>query len=104
MIEFINKNLNNSDLNVEMIAQAVGISRVHLYRKLKELTNQAASDLIKNIRLKQAADLLVSKQISVAEVAYAVGFSNLSTFSTNFKSLYGTPPKKYQEKHLKKEE
>ena len=104
VIEFINKNLNNSDLNVEMIAQAVGISRVHLYRKLKELTNQAASDLIKNIRLKQAADLLVSKQISVAEVAYAVGFSNLSTFSTNFKSLYGTPPKKYQEKHLKKEE
>ena len=101
IINNINENINNSDLNVEMIANDVGISRVHLYRKLKELTNQSASDLIKNIRLKQAADLLASKQISIAEVAYAVGFSNLSTFSTNFKTLYGVPPKKYRENHLK---
>ena len=98
---YINENMDNPNLNVEMIANAVGISRVHLYRKLKELTNQSASDLIKNIRLKQASDLLASKSISVAEVAYAVGFSNLSTFSTSFKSLYGIPPKKYQETHLK---
>ncbi|MCC4213621.1 hybrid sensor histidine kinase/response regulator transcription factor [Leeuwenhoekiella parthenopeia] len=98
---YINDNLDNPNLNVEMIANAVGISRVHLYRKLKELTNQSASDLMKNIRLKQAADLLAAKSISVAEVAYAVGFSNLSTFSTSFKNLYGIPPKKYQETHLK---
>jgi len=101
IISYINENISNSDLNVEMIANSVGISRVHLYRKLKDLTNQSASDLIKNIRLKQAADLLVSKQISIAEVAYAVGFSNLSTFSTNFKNLYGESPKKYQDTHLK---
>ena len=101
IISFINENLSNSDLNVEMIANAVGISRVHLYRKLKDLTNQSASDLIKNIRLQQAADLLKSKQISVSEVAYAVGFSNLSTFSTNFKNLHGESPKKFQDKHLK---
>ena len=100
IITYINENISNSDLNVEMIANTVGISRVHLYRKLKELTNQPASDLIKNIRLKQAADLLASKPISIAEVAYAVGFSNLSTFSTNFKNLYGVPPKKYQDSHL----
>ena len=99
IISFINENLSNSDLNVEMIANAVGISRVHLYRKLKDLTNQSASDLIKNIRLQQAADLLKSKQISVSEVAYAVGFSNLSTFSTNFKNLHGESPKKFQDKH-----
>ncbi|PHR99416.1 MAG: hybrid sensor histidine kinase/response regulator [Leeuwenhoekiella sp.] len=98
---YINENMDNPNLNVEMIANAVGISRVHLYRKLKELTNQSASDLMKNVRLKQAADLLASKSISVAEVAYAVGFSNLSTFSTSFKNLYGIPPKKYQETHLK---
>ncbi|WP_164076206.1 two-component regulator propeller domain-containing protein [Flavimarina sp. Hel_I_48] len=91
----INENFNNPDLNVETIASTVGISRVHLYRKLKELTNQSASDLIRNIRLKQAAKLLSSKQISIAEVAYAVGYSNMSTFSTNFKNLYGISPKKY---------
>jgi len=96
----INKNLNNPELNVEIIAQAVGLSRVHLYRKLKELTNQSASDLIRNIRLKQAAALLSSKPLSIAEVAYAVGYSNMSTFSTNFKKLYGISPKKYQEDNL----
>ncbi len=104
VVGYINDNMSNSNLNVEMIANTVGISRVHLYRKLKELTNQSASDLIKNIRLKQAADLLASKPISIAEVAYAVGYSNLSTFSTNFKSLYGIPPKKYQETHLSEKE
>jgi signal transduction histidine kinase/ligand-binding sensor domain-containing protein/AraC-like DNA-binding protein len=102
IIHFINENINNPDLNVEMIANTIGLSRVHLYRKLKELTNQSASDLIRNIRLKQAADLLSSKQISIAEVAYAVGYSNMSTFSTNFKNLYGVPPRKYQENHLNK--
>lgn len=43
----INDNIGNPDLNVEMIAQEVGISRVHLHRKLKELTNQAPRELIK---------------------------------------------------------
>ena len=70
-MDFVNQNLNNPDLNVEMIANEIGISRVHLYRKLKELTNQSASDLIRNVRLKQAGDLLASKHISVSEVAYA---------------------------------
>ena len=54
-----------------------------------------------SLNSKILADLLKSKQISVSEVAYAVGFSNLSTFSTNFKNLHGESPKKFQDKHLK---
>ncbi len=102
IMNFINKNLSNPDLNVEMIASEIGISRVHLHRKLKELTNQSSRDLIRNIRLKQAGELLASKQTNISEVAYLVGFSNISKFSTSFKQFYGMSPKAYMEEHLRK--
>lgn len=95
----INTHLSNPDLNVEMIASEIGISRVHLYRKLKELTNQSARDLIRNIRLKQAADLLVNKNMNISEIAYATGFPNPSKFSTSFKEFYGSSPKAYLERY-----
>lgn len=98
-MDYINKNLDKQDLNVETIASELGMSRVHLYRKLKELTNQSATEFIRNIRLKQAGELLKSKQISVSEVAYAVGFSNISKFSTKFKEFYGVPPTSYRQKN-----
>lgn len=97
----INENIANPDLSVEMIAAGVGISRVHLHRKLKELTNQSTRDLIRNIRLKQAATLLSSgKPVDTAEVAYATGFTHMSYFSFVFKEMYGMSPKAYLEKHL----
>jgi len=98
ILKFINKNLDNTDLNVEMLSSEVGISRVHMHRKLKELTNMPARDFIRNIRLKQAGELLKSKKLSISEVAYAVGFSTLSHFSSSFKEFYGVSPKEYVEK------
>ena len=56
IMKVINDNIANPELNVEMVAETVGISRVHLHRKLKELTNQSTRDLIRNLRLKQAAN------------------------------------------------
>jgi DNA-binding response OmpR family regulator len=78
----VNRNLSNSDLSVDMIANEVGISRVHLYRKLKELTNQAPHTFIRNIRLQQAAALLATSSHNISEVMYACGFSNATSFST----------------------
>lgn len=95
LMKVINENISNPELSVEMIADRVGISRVHLHRKLKELTNQTTRDFIRNIRLKQAADLLTEKNLSVSEVAEATGFSNLAYFSNAFKELYGVPPSSY---------
>lgn len=94
--QFINDNNDNPELNVEMMAAEIGISRVHLFRKLKELTNQSPRDFIKNIRLKQAGELLTSKKLSITEVAYATGFSNVSKFSSGFKEFYGMPPSAYK--------
>ena len=98
IMKVINENLSNSELNVEMLAAQVGMSRVHIHRKLKELTNQSASDFIKGIRLKQAADLLSGKKFTISEVAYATGFSNLSHFSNSFREFYGVPPREYAKK------
>lgn len=97
----INKHLNNSDLNVDIIADEVGISRVHLYRKMKDLTNQTPHDFIKNIRLKQAANLLTGQNQNITEVMYACGFSNAASFSTMFKKFYGVTPRDYAREHQK---
>ncbi|WP_461091762.1 hybrid sensor histidine kinase/response regulator [Spirosoma gilvum] len=96
----INKNLANPELSVEMIAGEIGISRVHLHRKLKELTNLTTRDLIRNIRLKQAANLLTTKGLSISEVSFAVGYSNVNNFSVAFKELFGVSPTGYSAQHL----
>jgi len=95
IMKVINENIANPHLNVEMLAENAGMSRVHLHRKLKELTNQSARDFIRGIRLKQAATLLSEKKLSVSEAAYATGFSNLSHFSNSFKEFYGVSPTEY---------
>src|SRR5690606_17795015 len=96
----IEQNLDNPSLSVEMISSEIGISRVHLHRKLKELTNLTTRDLIRNIRLKQAAQLLMKRSLSVSEVAYAVGYSDLSNFSVSFKQAYGVSPSVYAAQSL----
>ena len=100
VMKVINDNIGNVNLNVEMIAAEVGISRVHLHRKLKELTNQSTRDLIRNVRLKQAASLLAGKHHSITEVASLTGFANTAYFSTAFKDLYGISPTAYMEQNL----
>ena len=100
VMKVINENMDNANLNVEMIAKEVGISRVHLHRKLKELTNQSTRDFIRNVRLKQAASLLANKKHSVAEVATLTGFQNVAYFSTAFKDLFGFSPSAYMSQHL----
>jgi YesN/AraC family two-component response regulator len=99
IMECINKNLNNSDLSVDMIADTVGISRVHLHRKMKDLTGQTPHDFIRNIRLKKAAQLLANQGMNVTEVMYACGFSNSASFSTVFKKFYGMSPRDYMREH-----
>lgn len=100
VVKAIIDNIGNPELNVEMIAREVGISRVHLYRKLKELTNQSTRDFIRNTRLKQAEALLVSgKDYNISEIAMSVGFGNATYFSNAFKELYGMSPSKYAEKY-----
>ena len=101
VMNVINKNIGNSDLSVDFIADEVGISRVHLHRKMKELTGQTPHDFIRNIRLKQAAQLLANHSMNITEVMYACGFNNSASFSTIFKKFYGLSPRDYMREHEK---
>ena len=95
VVKIINENLDDPELSVEKLAAEVGLSRVHLHRRLKALTNQSPSDFIRNTRLRQAAHLLREKRVSVAEAAFATGFNSASTFSIAFKRLFGVNPTAY---------
>lgn len=100
IMKVVNEHLDDPELNVEMLAAEVGLSRVHVHRKLKELTNLSTRDFIKNIRLQQAATLLTQEQkLTISEIAYATGYSNLSHFSSSFREKYGMSPKEYMNKH-----
>lgn len=95
IMKVINENINNPTLNVDMISREVGISRVHLYRKLKEITNQSARELLRNVRLKHAAELLKLGNSNVSRIADLTGFSSIAAFSHAFKELYGMSPTEY---------
>ena len=97
IMKSVNRNLSNSDFNVDMLTQEVGISRAQLHRKMKELTGISTSEFIRNIRLEQAARLLREQKVNVTQVAYTVGFSNLAHFSTIFRKHFGIAPSEYAE-------
>ena len=96
VIRVLNQNISNPDLTIEMLAFEVGISRVHLYRKLKMLTNQTASEFIRNTRLAYSAKLLKDGKHNIGEVATLSGFDNQANFSTAFRKLYGVSPREYK--------
>ena len=98
IMKAVNKNLSDSDFNVDMLTREVGISRAQLHRKMKEMTGISTSEFIRNIRLEQAARLLKEQKINVTQVAYTVGFSNLAHFSTIFRKHFGISPSEYAEK------
>ncbi len=101
IMQVINENLSDTDLSVDTIAQKVGISRVHLHRKMKELTNQTPHGFVRNIRLQQAAKMLRSSKHNITEVMFRCGFSNSASFSTMFKNLYGCSPREYMNREIK---
>lgn len=93
IIDIIEANISNSEFSVEDIGREVGLSRVHLNRKIKEILNVTTSSLIRDMRLKQAAYLLLSTEnVNVSEIAYSVGYTSPSYFSVAFKDYYGRSP------------
>ena len=88
----IEAKLDDETLSVETLSSAVGFSRAQLNRKLKALLNKSPKQLINEIRLNKAYHLLTSNTGTVSEIAYAVGYSNMSYFSKRFKEKFGITP------------
>lgn len=98
-IDFAKDNLSDADLNIEKMSSALNISRVHLYRKLKAITNQNPTEFIRTIRLKQAAYLLTQGKLNVSEIAYMVGFNSHQYFSNSFQKYFNMSPTEYVRKN-----
>lgn len=95
IMRVIEEHIHQPSLSVEFVGREVGLSRVHLFRKLKALTGQAPADFIKNIRLQRAEQLLQQNKLKVWEVADRVGFQDVNYFSKCFRKVYGKSPSDY---------
>jgi signal transduction histidine kinase/ligand-binding sensor domain-containing protein/DNA-binding response OmpR family regulator len=93
--EAVEAHLSDETFSVERLAEAVGMSRGHLHRKLTSLAGQPPSDLIRTARLERAALLLAGGAGTVSEIAYAVGFKSVGHFSDSFLAAHGSRPSDY---------
>ena len=91
----INENMGDSEFGVEQLAEAIGLSRVHLHRKMKALVGLAPRDFLKSVRLKRAAELLKKRNTNISQVGYIVGFSSPGQFSDSFRKYFGCSPTEY---------
>lgn len=93
----VNAHMSETDFNVDMLAEDVGISRAQLHRKMKEITGISSGRFLRNLRMEQAARLLREGKINVSQVAGSVGYIDLAHFSTAFKTRFGMSPSEYAE-------
>lgn len=100
-IQYVEDNISRSELSVEELSSELGMSRVHLYKKMLSITGKSPVEFIRIIRLKRAAQYLRESQETVSEIAYNTGFSNPKYFRKYFKEEFGVLPSEYQEREGK---
>ena len=96
VIDFINENLENPKLSIELLQDHFKLSKMQLYRKLKAISDLTAGDLIRELRMKRAEELLREGILNVSEIAYKLDFSDPFHFSKSFKKRTGMSPTEYK--------
>lgn len=99
LLEFealIDKNIKDSTLSVEKLSHELGMSRVQLFRKISALTNKNVADYIAEYKLQKAKILLKEQEKNIAEIAYELGFSTPSYFTTFFKQKTNQTPTEWR--------
>ena len=97
-LETVDRHLSDFEFDVEALAKKVAVSRRQLFRKLKAVTGGTPNALIRAMRLNRAAQLLKESQMTVTEITYAVGFSDLKHFRSLFQEHFGVLPGDYARK------
>ncbi len=88
----VTSNMDNVDFGLPQLCKAMGFSRAQIYRKIKELTDQSPAVYIRRLKLQRAKELLQSTDLNISEIAYEVGFKDLSYFSRSFSEEFGVSP------------
>ena len=95
IVSLIHENISEPDFSVERLAELTYISRASLLRKIKALSGLTPSDFIRAIKLKKAAELILTKDYRVAEVGYLIGINSPSYFIKLFQQQFGVTPKEF---------
>lgn len=98
-IDIVEKHMSDTEFSVEAFTREIGMSRSRVHRKLRSLTSQSTSEFIRTIRLKRAVSLLEKSQLSIEEIAFAVGFNSTAYFTKCFRVQFGLPPSEYARSH-----
>jgi AraC-like DNA-binding protein/CheY-like chemotaxis protein len=97
-MQIVEQNLMNPGFSVEELSRALHMSRVAAYKKIFSLTGKAPIDFIRAARMQRAVQLLEKSDMSIAEIAYEVGFNNPKYFSQFFKKEFAMPPSAFLRK------
>ncbi|MBO5407704.1 MAG: response regulator [Bacteroidales bacterium] len=93
--ELVIANIKNPDFNVKELASMLFMSQPTLYRKVKQITGYTIIEVVRTVRLRQAAELLKTRKYGIQEVSELVGYNDVPTFRKHFIALYGTTPSSY---------
>ena len=96
--QIVEEHRDKEEFSVEELSQLLGLSRVHVYRKIKKLTGMSVSEFVRSVKLKLSLNLIKNSGKTMAEIAYEVGFSSPSYFTKCFKDQFGMSPSEYGRK------
>jgi DNA-binding response OmpR family regulator len=95
--EYIRTNIKDPNIDIDMLAGHMFMSRTTLYRKIKSLSSLSPKELIDITRLKKAADLIARNEFSLYEISKMIGYSSQSLFSRNFQKYFKMSPIEYSD-------
>jgi len=100
VMDLIEKNISETNFNIEDLCRNFYLSRSHFSRKIKQITSYSPKELLNSYRLKRAAQLILDKKITMAEISYMVGFEHPNSLSRAFRKQYGVSPTEYLNKNV----
>lgn len=103
LLDFMDANIDNSELTVEEMVSEMAMGRTVFFNKLKHLTGLAPIEFIRELRIKRAAQLLRAGEHNISQITYMVGMSDSRYFSKCFKKVYGVTPSEYKKMNEEKD-
>lgn len=102
LVTFIDEHMDQSEMDVNLIAEELLMSRSKLYTKVKSLTGKSVVEFVLNCRLRKAAKLIIEENMTMREVMIQVGIESQAYFTNSFKKVFGETPTSFANKHKKK--
>lgn len=97
-VALLESSYTNSDVSIEKLSEQLGVSRVQLYRKIKQISGLTPVDYLRNFRMVKGVNLLEEHRYSISEIAYQTGFSSPAYFTKCFRDIFNMTPSEFLEK------